>query len=111
MSRFWNHFLGSLFSRQAVFAYGSGSTITTTLVFLYFIANNFWPEPRVFTADLAGIEILVDMYLRVVLPIWVPPITWVELGVVGLNCLFGTWFLPWWSAKYADSATGSKRGF
>lgn len=111
MSRFWSHFVGSLFSRQAIFAYGSGSAVTTAIVLLWLVSNNVWPEPRVFTADLAGAEILIDMYVRVTLPVWIPPITWLEIGIVGLNCFFGLCYLAWWSAKYADATGGRRRRF
>ncbi len=75
MFRVWNHFVGSLFSRQAIFAYRSGSAVTTAIVLLWFVSNNNWPEPSVLTADRSGSEILIDMSVRVALPVWIrrPP--------------------------------------
>ena len=110
-SRFEKYFVGSLFSRQAIYAYGSGSVLTTVLWLLWFALNNVWPEPRVFTADLAGFEVLIDMYIRIVLPIWIPPITRVEVGTVLLNCFFGLCYLALWSEKYASATTGRPRRF
>ena len=111
MSRFSKHFIGSLFSRQAIYAYGSGSALTTTLSLIWFALNNSWPVPRVFTADLAGLEVLIDMYIRIMLPIWIPPINRVEIGIVGLNCFFGLCYLALWSEKHASATTGRRRRF
>jgi len=111
MSRFSKHFIGSLFSQQVIYAYGSGSALTTTLWLIWFALNNSWPEPKVFTADIAGLEVLLDMYIRVMLPIWIPPINRVEIGTVGLNCFFGLCYLAMWSEKYASATTGRSRRF
>ena len=111
MSRFSKHLIGSLFSRQAIYAYGSGSALTTTLWLIWFALNNSWPDPKVFTADIAGLEVLIDMYIRIMLPIWIPPLNWVEIGTVGLNCFFGLCYLALWSEKYASATTGRSRRF
>jgi len=108
MGRWFNHFIGSLFSRQLIYAYTIGSGATTLLYGLLLLRQGVWGQQKVVTANLAGIGAIIDIYVRVALPIWIPPITMVEVGVVLINCFFALCVLAWWSAKYA-SATGGRR--
>jgi len=108
MGRWFNHFIGSLFSRQFIYAYAIGSGATTLIYGLYLLRQGVWGQQKIVTANLAGIGAIIDIYVRVSLPIWIPPITMAEVVVIITNCFFALWVLAWWSAKYA-SATGSRR--
>lgn len=112
MGRWFNHFTGSLFSRQFIYAYAIGSGATTLMYGLLLLRQGVWGEQKVVTANLAGIGAIIDLYVRVSIPIWIPPITMVEVGVVIINCFLALGVLAWWSAKYASSTgTRHNRGF
>lgn len=46
------------------------------------------------------IAYLIEMYIRVSIPIWVPPITLLEIFVVCVNAIFGLGVLWYWSERY-----------
>lgn len=114
MGGWLNHFIGTLFSRQFIYTYAIGSGVTTAGYALYLLRYGLWGRQQVITADPAGLGAVIDLYVRILLPIWIPPITGLELLVVATNCFIALWVLAWWSEKYADATGGrrrSSRGF
>lgn len=103
MGRRERYFIGSLFSRQAVYAYAVGSAVTTMLLLTTFALERIQPRQRLIHWGPEFIAYLLEMYIRVSIPIWVPPITWLEVLVVGTNAFIGLLVLFYWSEKYRRS--------
>lgn len=103
MGRRERYFIGSLFSRQALYAYAIGSGATTALLLTVFTLKGIQPQMRLIHWGPEFLMYFVEMYIRVSIPVWVPPITWLELGVVGINTGFGLLVLFYWSENYRCS--------
>lgn len=103
MGRRDRYFVGSLFSRQALYAYGIGSGITTTILLVTFALQGVRPQMRLIDWRPTFLAYLLEMYIRVSIPIWIPPVTWVEVVVVCANAFFGLVVLWYWSEKYYRS--------
>ena len=103
MGRRERYFIGSLFSRQAIYAYAIGSGITTALLLTLFALEGIRPQMRLIHWGPELLMYLLEMYIRVALPVWIPPITWLEISIVGINAVFGLFVLFYWSEKYHRS--------
>lgn len=103
MGRRERYFIGSLLSRQAIYAYAIGSSITTALLLALFALEGVRPRTRLIHWGPEFLAYFLEMYLRVSIPIWIPPITWLEISIVAINAYFGLLVLLHWSEKYHRS--------
>ena len=105
MRRTLNYFVGMLFSRMSIFAYGIGSSITTVFFYALLLADFMSFETRL----VENLPAVIELYLRVAIPLWVPPITSIDASVFLVNCTFALMRLLHWTANYR-SATKRRRG-
>lgn len=105
MDRTSKYFFGMLFSRMSIYAYGIGSTITTTMFYLLYLGDLLRIQTRVFDAY----PVIVELFLRVVVPLWVPPITKGNVLAFLMNVFFGVLVLLYWTAKYDLNTLGRRR--
>lgn len=94
-----NYFLGSLLSRQSLYAYASAGGVTTGFQLLLLYTGRFSSFPTR-TDDL---PVLVEAYIETLLPIWIGEITPWNLLLIGINTFFALIILLWWTAKYSRS--------
>ena len=96
MGRAANYFIGMLFSRMSIYAYGIGSSVTTAIFYLLYLEDILRIHTRVFEAA----PLILELFLRVAFPFWVPPITRGNVLAFLLNVFFGFIVLLYWTAKY-----------
>ncbi len=100
-----NYFFGMLFSRMAIYAYLAGSGITTGLLYIGTVLNVVSIQTRL----AESLPLFIEIYARVMIPLWVPPITQTDITAFAFNVFFGVIVLMYWTVKYT-SAMG-RRGF
>lgn len=91
-----NYFFGSLFSRQAIFAYGIAGGVTTVFQLLLLTGDFFGSMPT--RTD--TLPIFVELYIETLLPLWIPPITGWNIAMLIVNVMVMLLILGWWTAKY-----------
>lgn len=96
MGRAANYFIGMLFSRMALYAYGIGSSATTAIFYVLYLGDTL----RIETRALDAVPLVIELFLRVAIPFWVPPITRGNILAFVLNIGFGFCVLLYWTAKY-----------
>jgi hypothetical protein len=102
MGRGERYFVGILTSRMSIYAYLIGSSITTGLLYIGLLNDAVYLRERL----LEGLPIILDMYVQIAIPLWVPPITSTDVAVFVTNCLFGLFVLLYWTANYTSSTQG-----
>lgn len=96
MGRAANYFIGMLFSRMSIYAYGIGSSVTTAIYYVLYLGDILRIDTRAFD----GFPLVVELFLRVAIPLWVPPITRGNILAFVLNIGFGVLVLLYWTVKY-----------
>lgn len=94
-----NYFLGSLFSRQAIFAYGIAGSITTAGQLLLVAMGVFSGIPQ----RTEALPAVIELYIETLLPLWIPPITSWNVFVLLANGVIGIWILLVWTLNYEKS--------
>lgn len=94
-----NYFLGSLFSRQAIYAYGIAGGITTAGQLLLLWLDVFSGVPQ----RTETLPVVVEMYIETLIPLWIPPITPWNALIFFLNIILALWVLLWWTLNYERS--------
>jgi tryptophan-rich sensory protein len=91
---------------MVIYAYLTGSSITTSLFYVGYLTDYVYFGTR-YAENLPAI---VEMYGRVAVPFWVPPVTQIDLATFMLNLVFGLVVLLVWTARY-DSATRRRAAY
>lgn len=94
-----NYFLGSLFSRQALYAYGIAGGITTAGQLLLVWLDVFSSVPQ----RTEMLPVVVEIYIETLLPLWIPPITGWNILIFLINIVLGLWILASWTVNYGRS--------
>lgn len=94
-----NYFLGTLFSQQALYAYGIAGGVTTAGQLLLVWLGVFTGIPQ----RTEALPVIIEVYIETLLPLWIPPITGWNALVFFMNILFAVWFLAYWSVNYGRS--------
>lgn len=94
-----NYFVGSLFSRQAIFAYSAAGAFTTALQLLVISTEAFAQMPQ----RTEALPRVVELYIETLIPLWVPPITEYNVAVVLMNLFLTLMFLAVWTLSYGRS--------
>lgn len=94
-----NYFLGSLFSRQAIFAYGIAGSITTAGQLLLVSIGVFSGIPQ----QTEAIPVVIELYIETLIPLWVSPVTPWNLFVLLVNIIIGLWIVLLWTLNYESS--------
>lgn len=102
-SQSWRYFLGSLFSRQAIYAYGIAGVFTTVGQLLLVWVGPFSGVPR----RTEVLPVVLEAYIETLLPLWIPPITPWNVMIFLLNVLIALWVLLVWTDRY-DRAIGGR---
>jgi hypothetical protein len=92
------YFIGSLLSRQALYAYAMSGGLTTG-VQLLMISGDI-PRAALRTEQL---PVIVELYIDTLIPLWIPPITSVDIVVVLTNVVITVWILLYWTVRYEQS--------
>lgn len=95
-----NYFVGSLFSRQIIYAYAIAGGITTLFQMGLIWMNVFSGVPQ----RTEQLPVLVELYVETLIPLWIPPITAWNAFIFTINCLIALWILFSWTMSY-DRAT------
>lgn len=66
-----SYFFGSLFSKQALYAYGIAGAFTTTGQLLLIWLGVFSGVPQ----RIDALPVFIEVYIETLLPLWIPPIT------------------------------------
>lgn len=96
MGRTLNYFIGMLFSRMSIYAYGIGSSVTTAIFYVGFVLDMVTMETRAWE----NTPVILEMFLRILIPFWVPPITWGNILAFLMNIYFGFMVLLYWTYRY-----------
>ncbi|SIR71405.1 hypothetical protein SAMN05421752_1028 [Natronorubrum thiooxidans] len=91
-----NYFFGSLFSRQAIYAYGIAGGITTVFQLLLLWANYFTEVPT----RTESFPVFVELYIETLLPLWIPPITPWNAAMLLTNAFLMLMILAQWTINY-----------
>lgn len=94
-----NYFLGSLFSRQAFYAYGIAGGVTTAGQLLLIWLGVFSGMPN----RTEALPMVVEAYIETLLPLWIPPITEWNALVLLANITLALWILFCWTVNYGRS--------
>jgi len=97
-ARTLNYFLGSLLSRQVIYAYGIAGGITTAIQLLL-ITNEY----LIYTPRSESLPIFLDLYIETLLPLWAGGISTVNVVVFITNVIIALLILLKWTANYAAS--------
>jgi hypothetical protein len=81
---------------MSIYAYGIGSSLTTAIFYIGFLNDVVTMETRVWVNE----AVFVEMFFRVLIPFWVPPITLGNILAFMMNIFFGFMVLLYWTAKY-----------
>jgi len=68
-----NYFFGSLYSRQAIWAYGIAGGVTTTFQLVLLYLDFFSVSPSQMRTE--RLPVFIELYIETLLPLWIPPIT------------------------------------
>jgi hypothetical protein len=93
-----NYFVGSLFSVQAIYAYGIAGGITTALQGIL-----IWRDVLLFKAASADLPLLLELYIETLIPIWIPPVTPWNVMILGVNICLALMIIGNWAMKYSQS--------
>lgn len=91
-----NYFFGSLFSRQAIYAYGIAGGITTAFQLLL-LWTDFFTEIPTRTESL---PVFVELYIETLIPLWIPPITPWNVAMLFVNVFIMLMVLAQWTINY-----------
>lgn len=91
-----NYFLGSLFSKQALYAYGSAAAVTAAGQILLVWIGVFSGAPQRTDA----LPMVIEIYIETLLPIWIPPITGWNILVFVVNIMLTAWIILFWTLNY-----------
>jgi hypothetical protein len=91
-----NYFWGSLFSRQALYAYGIAGGITTAGQLLLVWLDIFSSVPQ----RTEMLPVVVEIYIETLLPLWIPPITGWNVLIFLINIVLSLWILAFWTVNY-----------
>lgn len=94
-----NYFFGSLFSVQAIYAYGIAGTVTTTGQLLLIYPDIFSAVPQ----QTAALPMFIELYIETLLPLWIPPITGWNILVFLVNIVLALWLIASWTPSYEQS--------
>jgi hypothetical protein len=94
-----NYFIGSLFSKQSIFAYGIAAAVTTAGQFLLVWGGLFSGIPQ----RTEAIPRFIELYIETVMPLWIPPITAWNIAIFLLNVLISIGILVNWTLNYDES--------
>lgn len=95
----FNHFVGSLMSRQVIYAYGAADGITTTL----WVGLGWLGIVGDISTIPAAVGHFVEIYITGLLPVFVPPYNLSSIVFILSNLFLTVFVLSWWSAKYGWS--------
>lgn len=91
-----NYFVGSLFSKQILYAYGIAGAATTIGQLLLIWLGIFSGAPlRTDTLPVA-----IEVYIETLLPLWIPPVTGWNVFVFLVNLVLALWLLASWTYNY-----------
>lgn len=100
----FRYFIGSLLSRQALYAYGiAGGFTTVGQLFLLWFGRFSGVPQRTET-----IPVIIEMYIETLIPLWIPPVTSWNIMILILNVVIALWVLLVWTANY-DRSISAKR--
>lgn len=94
-----NYFWGSLFSKQALYAYGIAGAVTTTGQVLLVWLRVFSGVPQ----RLDALPMILEVYIETLIPLWIPPITGWNILIFLLNAGLTIWILLSWTFRYERS--------
>lgn len=94
-----NYLLGSLFSRQALYAYGIAGGVTTTIQLLLIWVGVFSVIPQ----KSEYLPVFVEIYIETLFPLWIPPITGWNIFMFLVNIVVVFWILVSWTLNYEKS--------
>ena len=92
------YFVGSLLSRQALYAYAMAGGLTTGVQLLMISGE----VPRV-ALRTEQLPVIVELYMDTLIPLWIPPITSLDIVVVLINVIISVWILLYWTIRYEQS--------
>lgn len=92
------YFIGSLLSRQVLYAYAMAGGLTTGVQLL--MISGDVPRAVLRTEQL---PVIVELYIDTLIPLWIPPITSVDIVVVLTNVVITVWILLYWTVRYEQS--------
>ena len=92
------YFIGSLLSRQALYAYAMAGGLTTGVQLL--MISEEIPRAALRTEQL---PVVVELYIDTLIPLWIPPITSLDIVVVLINVVITVWILLYWTIRYEQS--------
>lgn len=92
------YFIGSLLSRQALYAYAMAGGLTTGVQML--MISGEIPRTALRTERL---PVVVELYIDTLIPLWIPPITSLDIVVVLINVIITVWILLYWTIRYEQS--------
>jgi len=88
-----------LTSRMAIYAYGIGGSITTALYAL----SIYFDVVVVQTRLEERLPLILEMYIRVLIPLWIPPIRSIDVLTFNANVFFGLYTLLYWTSRYVSA--------
>lgn len=94
-----NYFIGSLFSRQVILAYGIAGGITTGFQVLLVSLNVF----SLSSLKTRSLPWIIELYVETLMPLWIPPVTRWNLLMILMNIVLSVLVVAWWSIKYSRS--------
>lgn len=92
------YFIGSLFSRQALYAYGIAGGITTAGQLVMLWVGRISP-----VSQQSGLPMLIELYIETLIPLWVPPVTPLDTFIFFLNVVIALWVLLSWTISFDQS--------
>ena len=100
----YRYFMGSFFSRQAIFAYGIAGGVTTAGQLILIWLGRFSGVPQ----RTEVVPVIIELYIETLIPLWVPPITSWNVVVLILNLVIALWVLFLWTANYDKSLSAGR---
>ena len=102
-----NYFIGMLTSRMAIYAYGIGSSFTTAL----YVLGIYFDVVVVQTRLDERLPLILEMYIRVLVPLWIPPIRSIDILTFIVNVFFALNVLLYWTSRYVSAIGYGGRRF
>lgn len=93
------YFIGSLFSRQVLYAYAIAGGFTTSgqLVMLWVGKMAQIPQRT------EVLPVFIELYIETLLPLWIPPVTSWNILLFLINIVIVFWILLSWTISYDRS--------